>query len=355
MEGNVQHTTSRSVGIDATRTILNLLIVLYHSGFPSMSQRASAFDCRLQGWAHTIEFVLPSLFCLSGYLLMRGYSMESFRRKLVNRLKRLAAPLYLVNWAILAFIPIALAVGLVHDPKYNLSWGISRFLCIAPGCGFTPLWYLRTLLLLTFASPLIYLGLRGRRMRIVTLSAVAVWCVLEHMFGLLESNLSWYMPGYAVSCFMLGAALSYWTDDLCVFARRYRWLFVVAWAGSIAVSVLVLGSVVARHGLVLIFQCLAWFAFADWFAKLNKSRLFQLLAECSFFIYVFHVDMQWDVMTKPVHALWNSCPDSITSIPGALAFAHSSMFLVNVFLCVMLYLVLKRVFPLCARILNGRL
>ena len=349
--------TARSAGIDATRTVLNLMIVLYHSGLPVMAKRAGVLDRTAQGWFHAVEFVLPSLFLLSGYLLMRGYSFETFGRKFVSRLKRLAAPLYLINWAILLIMVIGVLAGVVHNAKYDFAWGIKRFFCISPGCGFTPLWYLRTLLIFTIASPLFYFCVRGRISRIVTLIAVGVWCVFEHLLGLddlANTNLPWFVPGYALASFVLGASLSYWTDDLCAFARRYRWPLVLAWVGSIAVSVLAPWHL-SRHGLVLVFQCLAWFAFADVFSRWATRKLFVMLSECSFFIYVFHVDMQWDVMDEPVLALWNACPDSITSIPGALAFAHSSMFLVNVFLCVMLYLVLKKVFPLCARILNGRL
>ena len=313
---------------------------------------ANGFDNKVAAWLSKIAWTLPSLFCLSGYLMFKGFSYETCKGKLWNRVKRLAAPLYLINWAIVAFVAIGQLLGHNFGDKYDSCWYFKRTLCIAKGTGFTPLWYIRTLLIFMLASPIVYFFLRRSWGQLVLICGSIVWCLLSTCLGL-DEELAMIIPSYAIAVYIFGGILAVRGREICEFARRYWFVWVVLY---------LIGLVTPNffdqcqfNGIVGALQCMFWFSMAGWFERFLKFSIFKFLCSCAFFIYIIHVDMQWHGLGRMLGVAFRSFPPSLLGLQGAFLASLTLFFAFNIVSCSAVWLLLNRTCPLLARTLNGRL
>ena len=181
-----------------------------------------------------------------------------------------------------------------------------------------------------------------------------VWAAQLEVLEEIDRICKKYKIMYFAEWGTLLGAFSYWTDDFCRFARKFAIPSVVLAAVSVILIMMSHGALY-RHGVVLSLQCLAWFAVADCFVRLSRYRWFVWTSECAFFIYVFHNQIQWSLLMRPMIGVWNALPPSITACPGVFTAMHVVVFVLSVTLCVLMYRVINRFVPLLARTLNGNL
>ena len=90
------------VEFDAIRLTANYLVVLIHA-WAACQYCAIDLECRT--WFFLCNVVtsvaMPTLFLLSGFLMMRNLSVETYESKIARRLKRLALPYLAWNFSLL--------------------------------------------------------------------------------------------------------------------------------------------------------------------------------------------------------------------------------------------------------------
>ena len=126
-------------------------------------------------------------------------------------------------------------------------------------------------------------------------------------------------------------------------------IYIIGFAGTYFCPAL------SKNGLLCGIQCLFWFTLAEVIVKLDRYPLFVYLMECSFFIYIMHVDMQWNVLRHTVLYPLVLIPREVFALPGALLLGLTICFAVDLAACCCLYSIMKRCSPIMARILTGRL
>ncbi|MBO7720834.1 MAG: acyltransferase [Kiritimatiellae bacterium] len=342
----------RSQAIDGLRTVLNTLIVLHHTYYPLAGVAVGLLERRLIRFQVCITWTLPTLFCLSGYLMMKGYSIETIRHKFWSRCKRLAAPLLLVNWGIVLIVGVGMLFGVVHNPKYTLEWAVRSVFCAKEGTTLATFWYVRTLLIFTAVSPIVYFAIRRTTGQILTIIAVSAWCVASTALGV-DDKLWKITPSFAMFSFLTGAVIAIRGKDICQFARKW-WL---------PISIVYLLSLVnrgfgwywPRNGLLLGLQSLFWFIFADRFAAVMKNSAGRYLCECAFFVFAIHSNTAGWVPCKVVNFLYSAMPAEFLTWPGVSVLSTWIVFAVNLSLCTAMYAAGKKLLPLPTRIMNGRL
>lgn len=137
----------RSAGIDAVRAFCCYAIVFHHMVFPGVDFGAGKVEETFVDVIRYGFWTLPTLFLLSGYLMMRGYSGSIFM-KLRRRIKRLVVP----------FIAYNLVELLIRSSWATIDWGnavlaVLGFRVETPCSQF---WYIRALIMLFALSPVFY-------------------------------------------------------------------------------------------------------------------------------------------------------------------------------------------------------
>ena len=110
-------------------------------------------------WFFIVETCVPFFFMISGYLFFRTYQSCKWREKLQSRVKSLLVPYLLWN-IFYAVVMISLQkAGLVSNMQIvnSLSGVIS---CV--NSEFSPLWFVKYLMIFVCISPLMYYVLRNR-------------------------------------------------------------------------------------------------------------------------------------------------------------------------------------------------
>lgn len=126
---------------------------------------------------------VPTFFALSGYLLFRGMSKESLKRKIWGRVRTVLVPylfwniFFYVVYACINFIP-----GVGEQINFNIPAFSFRVL-LFDNTANPPLWFLPKLFLFQLCSPIVFLLFQKfRRFNIIWLLGVAV-CDICLQFG----------------------------------------------------------------------------------------------------------------------------------------------------------------------------
>lgn len=221
----------RDLQLDAVRCVAVFLIVLLHAwGAASQYADPSSWEC--QGWTFLASRMtgcaMPALFLVSGYLLFKGFSVASWPRKMIRRIRRLVVPS--VCWNIV-FVLFYLTVARFF-PRVEarveafglMTWSgcLAKVLhpFVAP-IDF-PVWFMRTIFVFALAAPVLWGFLRSRTGRWVGLvAAVGYFASCEFL------HMPWELPGYpayALLAFYLGGFLSVSGRTPCGFFGSAWWL-----------------------------------------------------------------------------------------------------------------------------------
>lgn len=216
--------------IDVVRTFANYAIVLMHAWAAGQYVKGGTLECR--AWDVVCNAfsaaVLPGLFLLSGYLLARNFSVETYESKLWRRVRRLAVP-YLV-WN-LTFVLFYLLAGRIvprlgqRVAMFGLeTWqGACSKVCslmVAPID--MPTWFMRTLFAYAILSIVVGPLLKWCGGVLVYL-ALGAWFWMSVRLGWGDALIFTY-PFYSALCFVLGMHLSLLKKSPFELFRARGWL-----------------------------------------------------------------------------------------------------------------------------------
>lgn len=175
---------SETIGV--LRFPLMVCVALIHTILPNQKEYllVDIFD------SYFVEsfvcIAVPLFFFISGYLFFKGterFSLEEYREKLKNRVKRLFVP-YLL-WGILAlvikYIFYRFGENVAYMFDHPLKW---IYLVIWRPVNY-PLWFIRDLIFIILISPVIYFLIKRLSFVFVLLVGMAWLCWHKNIFDLL--------------------------------------------------------------------------------------------------------------------------------------------------------------------------
>ena len=200
--------------IDVARTVANYAIVLMHAWAAQQYVVTGTWEHKTWDFVCNAitAIVLPALFLLSGYLMMRNFKPASYGTKLGRRVKRLLIPY--VAWTA-TFVAFYLCVyRFVPRMRERVdafglwSWqgAIDKVLSLMVDPIDMPTWFMRTLMFYAILSLPLWFMLR-RWKGILAYVVLAVWFFMTLHHGL-GKTLRFTYPFYSILCFTIGAHLS---------------------------------------------------------------------------------------------------------------------------------------------------
>ena len=287
--------------LDVVRLFANYLIVLVHALAVNQYIENQTWENAL--WKvvfHSAQLVtLPALFLISGFLLMKSFSMATFRDKLIRRVKRLFVPFVTWNISLVLFYLVSAHVVprlATRVASFHLdTWAgiLDKTLSFIQPPLDLPLWYLRALLIYTLISPIIWYGLKICK-GIFVYVALAIWFVVFTYLGWGDHLVHSY-PFYSLLCFVVGAHISLSQKSPFDLLKSKG---VRIGAGVVALIGIVVGCIhfhiwdcfhsnYRDLAFTLATPCLFIIAFYLW-EKVANVRCFKFLTESSFFLYAGH-------------------------------------------------------------------
>lgn len=355
----------RIAGLDIVRCLMNYMIVLLHAW--AAFQYVDCTTWEFYGWtfvcSHLCAMALPAFFLVSGYLMFRKFSFSAWPEKMFRRLKRLFVP-YLV-WNITFVVVYIVFAKFVPRLSTRVEmFGLDSFwgcfskvlsLTVVPIDG--PLWFIRSLLILSLLSPLLWLLMRHIR-GIVLLVCCLVWIGGEMFFGA-SKFLNQTLPAYAVFCFVLGGVLSVNGKDVMAVFKKRRW-FALGVVACVLHAVILIPYSVTPQTPTMLYRLIANYLFIlgapamiSLVANMNtdlvaKSKMFPFLKDMSFFAYAGHFLI---------------CSSYLHLIAPRLHWMHSFKFTLLIFVFVLLgiptlaliYIIGRRFSPKVLKLWDGTL
>ena len=309
---------------------------------------------------------VPMFFWFSGLLFFykTDFSLEAYKKKLHRRVRTLLLPYILWNliaiiWTAKIYVPFLSSLFSNADGvKLNLTlsgflhcfFDNSKGLFIAPDVHLVnpaipingPLWYIRDLMVLVVVSPLLYWLIR--KLRVWLLLAMTVCYLFVHL------------PGYA-NQFMAPALFFCWgayysINKVDVVARfRKVWYAPIVFLVVSVIDLATYGTPVSllMGGLEPFIGIVSLIVIASYLLEKGKVKVNETLANSSFFIFALHTLIMFE-LAKVLFLLLH-LPDS----PYALLLLYLTVPFITAFVCIGLYLLLKRFMPtLCGWLTGGR-
>ena len=226
--------------IDVARTFANYAIVLMHAWAAQQYAAVGTWEHRIWDFIcnDVTSIVLPGLFLISGYLIMRNFKPASYGAKIGRRVKRLLIPY--VTWN-LTFVAFYLSVyQFVPRMRARVeSFGLSswngafdKVLSFMADPIDMPTWFMRTLMVYAILSLPLWLLLR-RRKGVLAYVSLAIWFALMLQMGW-GGRLRFTYPFYSILCFTIGAHLSLTEVSPFDVFKSSKWLL-LAIVGAVGV------------------------------------------------------------------------------------------------------------------------
>lgn len=201
--------------IDVARTVANYAIVLLHAWAAQQYVTPGTWEYRVWDFVCNAmtAIVLPALFLISGYLMMRNFRPAAYGTKIGRRVKRLLIPYVAWNTIfVLFYLCIYRFVPRMHErvEAFALcSWqgAFDKVLSFMMDPIDMPTWFIRTLMLYALLSLPLWFLLRKWKGVLVYI-ALAIWfsVTLQMEWGV---RLRFTYPFYSILCFTIGTHLSF--------------------------------------------------------------------------------------------------------------------------------------------------
>ncbi len=216
--------------IDVARTVANYAIVLMHAWAAQQYVVSGSWEYRVCDFVCNAmtAIVLPALFLLSGYLMMRDFSPASYGTKLRRRVKRLLIPYVAWNVTFVAFyLCVARLVPRMRErvESFGLSslhGSFGKILSFMTDPIDMPTWFMRTLIVYAILSLPLWL-LLSRWKGILAYGVLAFWfgVTLQQGWGV---RLRFTYPFYSTLCFTGGAHLALVNRSPFEIFKSRKWL-----------------------------------------------------------------------------------------------------------------------------------
>lgn len=202
---NIVETSKKDISkkITLLNFILSVIILIYHSKCDkAMSYESEDFILQL---STIITFfghcAVPTFFMLSAFLFYRNFSIDNFHDKLKKRFKTLCIPylfwnlFYCILFTSFHYIPI-IRNSTNTTTEFNLTENLYGILM----SQYTPLWFVRNLIVYVVFSPVIFYLIKNR----ITGIVVIITTILINLFGIEFSYKSvfYWFPIYIVGAYL---------------------------------------------------------------------------------------------------------------------------------------------------------
>jgi surface polysaccharide O-acyltransferase-like enzyme len=312
---------------------------------------------------------VPCFFMCSGFLFfykVREWNRNIYRNKIKSRLKTLVVPFLL--WNVIAVCAVA-AIQVIkpegdilrffnelHDKGlwrifWNYSeWGSTEtniFGWADPRYGpySIPLWFLRDLIIAVFLSPLVYYFVKYTRIYGVVLLGIlyytrAVPVVAEYNINMLIT---------ALFFFSLGGYFGIYGKNMVVSLRKGQLYWFLVAVVCLILSTFYDGSDMKKyfHPAYVISGVITTVNITSFFMERGKLKVYKTLSGASFFVYVTHGILVLAVARKLINFILPS--DNMIVLPVKFLITP----FLCAFLCVGIYLLMKRFVPKLLSVLTG--
>lgn len=282
-------------------------------------------------WNHVFCLfpALPLLFLISGYLFFRGMGQQyDWKRDYIQKIRGRFVGLFLLYfvYCILGFL---FSTVVKHEPLPSCSEFISGLWPLDPmespmGRG---MWYIRSLIIFTFLSPLYYIVIR----------TLKHFC-LPLFFVLL--NLGWPINfAYFNCCLFLGAYLAYSGITLSSIARYFDWRITLPLAVIVHIANLLWQLPCPSYVQAFLFL-------AGSISFFSRVKIAPILTASSTFIYVFH----FFLVGALKHLFFRHLPHEMWAYILNMLMTWGAA----VIICFLLFLLIRRSKYLCLILTGGR-
>lgn len=291
--------------LDVVRCFANYIIILLHAGAAFQYCLPESFEFKFWTFLTWVlcTCALPAMFMISGYLLFKNYDLSRYGNKLSRRVKRLAIPYFAWNTFFVLFYVVCahfvprLSARVASFELDSLGGAINKIasLTAAPIDG--PLWFLRTLFILSLVSPLLWLFLRSRNGRVAGALMIIGLYAIAYYTELLP-DLSMTYPLYALVVFCIGGSLAITNNAGGVFEWfKSKWWFIPSMLGIALISykwVLNISdptnceALIADMGKLFVTPLLFMIVSSFNVNRLAENKAYQYMKDMSFFAYAGH-------------------------------------------------------------------
>ena len=157
---------------------------------------------------YLFETCVPFFFMISGYLFFRTYEPSKAKTKILSRGRTLLIPYLIWNAIYTVFIIGFTKLGFIHNAEIESSIGgvLLQFL----NAEFSPLWFIKYLMIFTVISPFAYYLLRGKISGVIMILVMLTLNVGFYYSGMMQIPLnvnsnSVIMLNYQYIFYALGA------------------------------------------------------------------------------------------------------------------------------------------------------
>lgn len=296
------------------------------------------------------ETGVPAFFFISGFLFF--FSQKSYLRKIKSRFSTLFVPYLIWNSVILLAYVVLMFLGRPQEiaGKSIADYGFTDYLLAYVNRGqwdhgngvpmLCPYWYVRNLMILCLASPIVYYLVKWSKG--LVLIVLFVWWLSAHHNAMLQASLLF---------FSLGAYFSIEEKNPLTFMKRHCKLCLALWvvcsvADIISHSIISFEGNFIIHRISLLVNIFGFILITD--LCLNKFKFLnnELLSKSSFWIFTVHYPL--------VIVIRSACMKYFADGSDML---HILLFFVSVVvitvICIMAYQILMKIWPSFIRITTG--
>ena len=239
---------------------------------------------------YLLETCVPFFFMISGYLFYRTLKIQNVKSKILSRGKTLLVPYVIWNTIYAIFIVSLANLGVIHNITISEHWGVLLQLV---NSEFSPLWFVKYLIIFTLISPLMYYLLKRKILGAIIILIMVGGNAWSYYSGIMQIPIdvnanNWVMFNYQYIFYAVGAygALN-WKSIIEKPNSRKTYLAISVLFMLIVIYFLLLKNytdAILNHSFRLIYICAIWFVF-DIKRKFNIRKWMGN----SFFLYCSHL------------------------------------------------------------------
>lgn len=240
---------------------------------------------------YILQTCVPFFFMISGYLFFRNFEMGKLKEKWKSRVKTLLIPYIIWNILYAVFMFLLYRLGFVN----NISISDSKvgILFQIVNAEYSPLWFVKYLMVFAIISPLTYILLRNKAVGGVVIIVLSFLNALFYYLGVMEipinvnaNNL--VMLNYQYIFYAIGSYSAMNFKTFVEVPSRRKSLVATIFVSMLTImyfwGIYSKGDVIVNHIFRIIFVCGIWFVFDC----IQKTRIRGWM-KISFFIYCMHL------------------------------------------------------------------
>lgn len=229
---------------------------------------------------------------ISGYLFYRTYQVKNVKRKLISRIHSLFIPYIIWNMFYTISMFILVKIHLIH--KISISNNLMEIVFQMINSEFSPLWFVKYLMIFTITAPFLYYILKNKKLGIVFILCCMglnwYFCysgVMTLPINVNENSLT--MLNYQYVYYGVGSYAALHLRNIIEERNQKRAkicsvIFILLFIINYIMGIMQIQNVIINHVWRLIYICVLWFVL-DYLPQISiKSWM-----NNSFFLYCSHL------------------------------------------------------------------